>query len=140
MFKFLKRLVITLMMIGLIITNVLAVTSSAFSSLLSGVVAGAFGVKTLSQVNREALDKQRMAVKRVGNRMVERTKRMITRTTVSSSVKWIPILGGTIAVGLTIWELSDYCRNLKDLDELYDEMDIKDEAVPLDVCKAPAEP
>lgn len=139
MYRWLKRILITAMIVGLLISNVLSLTSAAFSSLISGVITGATGIKTLSQLNKEALDRQRLAVKRIGNRLVERTKRMIARTTVSSTVKWIPILGGTVAVGLTIWELSDYCDSLQDLDELYKDMDIDDEAMALELCKAPDE-
>ena len=136
MYRWFKRIVITAMIVGLLISNVLSLTSAAFSSLLSGVIAATTGIKTLSQLNREALDRQRMAVKRIGNRMVARTKRMITRTTVSTTVKWLPVL----AVGLTIWDLSDYCDNLQDMDELYKDMDIEGEAEPLGICKAPDGP
>lgn len=126
------------MIIALLITNVLTVTSAAFSAILAGAITGVTGLKT--HLNSEALDRQRMAAKRFGSRMIERTKKMVARTVTSSTVKWIPILGGTVAVGLTIWELSDHCDSLRDLNELYNEMDIEEEAVPIDVCNSPAEP
>ena len=81
-----------------------------------------------------------MAVKRMGTRMIERTKTMIARSITSSSMKWIPILGAPVALGLALWEVSDLCDGLQDLDQLYDDMGIEEEAVPLDVCNSPAEP
>ena len=140
MFNFLKRTMATLMIIALLISNVLTVTSAAFSAMLAGAISGVTGIKTLTHLNSEALDRQRMAVKRMGTRMIERTKTMIARSITSSSVKWIPMLGAPVALGLTLWEVSDLCDGLQDLDQLYDDMGIEEEAVPLDVCNAPAEP
>jgi len=138
MLNFLKRIITTLIIIALLISNVLTVTSAAFSAMLAGAITGVTGIKT--HLNSEALDRQRMAVQRMGSRMIERTKTMIARSITSSSMKWIPILGAPVALGLTLWEVSDLCDGLQDLDQLYDDMGIEEEAVPLDVCNAPAEP
>ena len=135
MLRWLKRLSTALIIAGLVASNVLSLTSSAFNALLSGAIAGATGIKTLTHID---LDRQRNAVKKMGSRMVARTKRMIARSTVSSTIKWIPILGASVAVGLTIMELSDLCASINDLSLLYQEMDLEQET-PLETCQASPE-
>jgi hypothetical protein len=140
MIRWLKRIVIFALMIGLLVSNALTLTSSTFNALLSGALAGAIGVKTLSQLNREALDRQRSAVKRMGTRMKARTVKMASRSTIGNTVTWIPLVGTSLAIALTAWELSDLCEGMKDLDRLYQDMDIESESVPLDICTAPDGP
>ena len=140
MVRWIKRLVISAIVIALLISNALTLTSSAFNALLSGSAAGVFGLKTLYQQNREALDRHRAAVKRMGSRMVSRTARMATRSTLGNSIRWIPIVGTSLAVALTAWELADLCEGLEDLDRLYQDLEIEEEAVPLDVCQSTEEP
>ncbi len=140
MLRWLKRLVITAIMIGLLISNMLTLTSSAFNALLSGAIAGATGVKTLAYINKETLERQRAAVKRMGTRMKSRTVRIASRSSMGNTVAWIPIVGASLAVALTVWELSDLCDNMKDLDKLYQDMEIDDEPVPLDICQSTEQP
>ncbi|MDP2139804.1 MAG: hypothetical protein Q8L20_03235 [Gammaproteobacteria bacterium] len=140
MVRWTKRLVIAALVMTLSISNALTLTSSAFNALLSGTAAGVFGLKTLYQQNKEVLDRHRAAVKRMGSRMVSRTARMATRSTLGNSLEWIPLFGTSLAVALTAWELSDLCEGLEDLDRLYHDLEIDEEAVPLDVCQSTEEP
>ncbi len=139
MLRWLKRLLITAIIIGMLISNMLTLTSSAFNALLSGAIAGATGIKTLSH-NKETLERQRAAVKRMGTRMRARTVKMASRATMGNTVTWIPIVGASLAVALTVWELSDLCDSMKDLDKLYQDMEIEDEPAPMDICQASDEP
>jgi anti-sigma factor RsiW len=136
MIRWLRRLITLAIILALLASNILTLTSAAFNGLLSGIVAGATGIKTLSHLNAQRLDSQRNAVKRMGTRMRARTAKMAARSTMGNSVTWIPFVGASLAVALTIWELADLCESIQDLDQLYQEMDIEDESVPLDICKA----
>jgi hypothetical protein len=106
--------------------------------MLSGAIAGVTGIKTLNQLNAHNLTKQRNAVKRMGSRIKIRATRIAARSTMRSTVSWIPVMGASIAVALTVWELADLCEGMKDLDQLYQDMDI-DEETPLEICRADPE-
>ena len=138
MIRWLKRLITTAIIVGLLISNALSLTSSAFNAMLSGAIAGVTGIKTLNQLNAHNLTKQRNAVKRMGSRIKIRATRIAARSTMRSTVSWIPVMGASIAVALTVWELADLCEGMKDLDQLYQDMDI-DEETPLEICRADPE-
>jgi hypothetical protein len=93
MIRWLQRLTTIAIIVMLLVSKALALISSAFSAVLSGAVAGVAGIKTISQINRETLDRQQNAVKRMGRRMKVRTRRIVARNTVRSTVTWIPVLG-----------------------------------------------
>jgi len=124
MVKFLKRLFLTFTLIGLLIFNVLTLTVSSLNALVSGLIATAFGVATVTSALHTKAASQRAAVKRMGNRLALRSKRMAVRTMASIPAKTIPILGATLIVGGVIWELKDLCDGLRDVEELYDELEI----------------
>jgi hypothetical protein len=73
-------------------------------------------------------------------RMKARTAKMASRSTIGNTVTWIPLVGTSVAIALTAWELSNLCGGMKDLDRLYQDMDIGDESVPLDICHASNHP
>jgi len=133
MLRFIRRLVVLLTMIGLLILNVLTVTVSGVNSLISGLVASALGVATVTSVlqndNKKLASKvaaQRSAAKRMGTRLISRSKRMAVRTVASMPAKTIPILGATLIIGGVIWELKDLCDGLRDVEDLYSELEIDD--------------
>ena len=61
--RWLKRLTTAVVIVSLLASNALTLTSSSFNALISGAVAGATGIKTLSHINKETLERQRAAVK-----------------------------------------------------------------------------
>jgi hypothetical protein len=129
MLTWLKRLITAVIVVGLLASNILTLSSSAFSAMLSGAIAGVTGI---SLRNAQSLDKQRASVKRMRFRFIK----MASRSALGNSVNWIPILGASVAIGLTIWELNDLCESMKDLDE----MGFDDEPVTLEMCQAPDAP
>ena len=126
MVKFLKRLFLTFTLIGLLIFNVLTLTVSSLNALVSGLIATAFGVATVTSALHTKAASQRAAVKRMGNRLALRSKRAAARAVASIPAKTIPILGATLIVGGVIWELKDLCDGLRDVEDLYSELEIDD--------------
>ena len=126
MVKFLKRLFLTFTLICLLIFNVLTLTVSSLNALVSGLIATAFGVATVTSALHTKAASQRAAVKRMGNRLALRSKRAAARAVASIPAKTIPILGATLIVGGVIWELKDLCDGLRDVEDLYSELEIDD--------------
>ena len=146
MLRWLKRLATLVIMIVLLISNTLTLTSSAFNALLSGALAGA-GIKSLSHINKEALqnsrnaiERQKAAVKRMGTRLKARTIKIASREAASNAFSWIPLAGTGVAIAFAIMELRDLCEGVKDVDELYQEMDIQDEDPPIELCRSTDNP
>jgi len=126
MFRILRRFIVLLTMVALLAMNVLTLTVSGVNAFVSGLIATAFGVATVTSALHTKAASQRAAVKRMGNRLALRSKRMAVRTMASIPAKTIPILGATLIVGGVIWELKDLCDGLRDVEELYDELEIDD--------------
>ncbi len=146
MLRWLKRLATLVIMIALLISNTLTLTSSAFNALLSGALAGATGIKSLSlmqqealQNSRNAIERQKAAVKRMGTRLKARTIKIASREAASNAFSWIPIAGTGVAIAFAIMELRDLCEGMKDVDELYQEMQIQDEEPPIELCRSTEE-
>lgn len=59
----LKRLLITLLFLALLATNFLTLTHSAFNATLSGILATALGVQTVSNVQRSKVATHRKAIR-----------------------------------------------------------------------------
>ncbi len=146
MLKWLKRLATLVVMIALLISNTLTLTSSAFNGLLSGILAGATGLKSISlmqnealQNSRNAIERQKAAVKRMGTRLKARTIKIASREAASNAFSWIPLAGTGVAIAFAIMELRELCEGMKDVDELYKEMDIQDEEPPIELCRSTEE-
>lgn len=52
--------------------------------------------------------------------MATRTIKGATRNIASLPGEAIPILGTSVIVGVTLWDIHDFCQNMKDLNELND--------------------
>jgi hypothetical protein len=111
-FTWIKRLFLTLSFLALIATNVLTLTSTAFNAALSSMMSTAFGVQTV-------YTKHKAATKRFGKRLIRRTKRIATASVVSIPGEAIPVIGATLLIAGTSYELYAACESMKDLDELY---------------------
>jgi Pyruvate/2-oxoacid:ferredoxin oxidoreductase gamma subunit len=78
-----KRLLLTCTILGLLATNVLTLTSTAFNAAMSGALATATGIRTVSSMMQtkiaaqdKVIKKQKAATKRFGTRLTSRTKRV----------------------------------------------------------------
>ncbi len=94
----------------LLVTNVLAFTSAAFVSLVSGA-ASAVGMATVQA-------RSAMARRAVVRRVATRTTRGAIRSAGGTVAQALPVVGVASVVGLTAWELRDACETLEDLADL----------------------
>ncbi len=146
MLRWLKRLATLVIMIALLISNTLTLTSSAFNGLLSGILAGATGIKSINlmqnealQNSRNAIERQKAAVKRMGTRLRARTIKIASRGAASNAITWVPIIGAGVAIAVTLMEINDVCEGMKDMDQLYKELEIEDEDPPIELCRSTEE-
>ncbi len=56
-----KRLLLTCTILGLLATNILTLTSTAFNAMLSGALSTAFGVATFTEALQSKIKKQELA-------------------------------------------------------------------------------
>ena len=139
MITWIKRLLLTCTLLGLLATNVLTLTSTAFNAAVSGFMSTALGVATVTEALQskiakqdKAIKKRKAATRKFGNRLTGRTKRVAAASVAAIPGEAIPLLGvGLLMVG-TAYELYEACESMKDLDELYAGLGMEDE-VPGDV-------
>jgi hypothetical protein len=131
-FTWAKRLFLTLAFLALIATNVLTLMHSAFNAALSGVMSTAFSVQTV-------YTKHKAATRQFGKRLIRRTKRVATASVAAIPVETIPLLGSTLLIAGTSYELYAACESMKDLDELYSDMGMSD-VTPDDVMHSVCNP
>lgn len=123
--------------------NVATLTWSAATAGLSGVL-GAAGINTVyqrMQSRQQAQARQlaaveareatlRKTVQDTGKRIQKRTVRSAAANIGSLPAEAIPYLGWAVVVGVTGYELMLACDNLRDLQDLYREMDAGEIAAP----------
>ena len=136
-----KRLILTCTILGLLATNVLTLTSSAFNAALSGFMSTALGVATVTEALQSKIAKQQAAAKsrkaatrKFGTRLATRTKRVAAASVAAIPAEAIPFLGVGVLVAGTAYELYEACESMKDLDELYAGLGMADE-LPGDVVR-----
>jgi hypothetical protein len=133
MFRFMRQLFFVLMLTLSILINVLSVTSTVFNAALTGLIATTLGVKTVTaklHSRTKQLESQRAmqkeSVRKMGNRLASRSKRIAAFSVGEIPASFIPFAGITlIAVG-TAWELKQLCDSLKDMETLYRDMGIEE--------------
>lgn len=177
----LKRLLIALLFLALLAINFLTLTHTAFNAALSGLLATALGVQTVSSVlrsklatHRKAIQTQKMAInkqrneidrqrksveshkaaahrekvaaakrrdaaKHFGKRLVARTRRLAAASLAAIPAESIPFIGVSVLIAGTAYELYAACESLRDLQQLYSEMDMAEE-VPEDVMVGICDP
>lgn len=145
MWLWLKRLFLTFMFTGLIVTNVLTLTSAAFNAALSGLVSTAFGVVTVTEALQARIARQQLAgqqrkaaARRFGTRLAARTRRVAAASIAALPGEMLPVVGVSILIAGTAYELYEACESLRDLDELYRGLGLEDE-VPDEVLSAVCE-
>ena len=148
-----RRLLMTGVLLSLIATNVLTLTSVAFNAALSGMMGTALGIQTVADVmsqrvaskekvikqQKTAAVKRKAAVRKFGNRLSVRTKRVATRSIAAIPAEAIPYLGIAVLITGTAYELYEACQSIKDLEELYGDLGM-DEAPPEDAMTAACDP
>jgi len=148
-----KRLIITASFLALITTNLLAFTSTAFNAAVSGVMATALGIRTVSSALQTKVASQGKALKqhkatnlqrkaatrRFGTRLAIRTKKLAAKSIAAIPAESIPFIGIGILIADTGYELYMACETVKDLDQLYSDLGMADEA-PEDVMHSVCQP
>jgi len=148
-----KRVLLSLSLVTLIGTNVLTLTNTAFNSAVSGFMATALGVQTVSDAlrhrldnrnktikkNRAAMIKRKAAARRFGTRLTSRTKRVAVESIAALPGEAVPYLGISLLIAGTTYELYEACNSIKDLDQMYAEMGMKSE-IPDDVLRTVCDP
>lgn len=141
MIIWIKRLIITVSFLALVTTNILAFTSTAFNTVISGLLGTALGVRTVSSAlhtkiasRDKAIIKQtvvqsnrKAATRKFGTRLVSRTKRVAAKSIAAIPAESIPFLGIAVLIADTGYELYAACETMRDLDELYLELGVQEE-------------
>lgn len=136
-----KRAILALTFLALIATNLLTLTHAGFNAALSGMLSTAFGMQTVSEVLRgkiarknhtirkqsAAAHKRRAAARRFGSRLASRTRRVAARSIAAIPAESVPFFGVTLLIAGTSYELYEACNNVRDLDQLYADLGMRDE-------------
>ena len=72
--------------------------------------------------------KRKAATRRFGTRLVSRTKRVAAKSIAAIPAEAIPFLGVAVLIADTGYELYAACETMRDLDELYSELGVQEEA------------
>lgn len=64
------------------------------------------------------LDVQKLKVHAISHRMAPRVAKLATRSLAAIPAKIVPVLGVPVTIGFTVWELTELCYMMKDLDDL----------------------
>ncbi|MEP4486029.1 MAG: hypothetical protein ABJ013_10405 [Halioglobus sp.] len=132
------RTLLALCFAGLLASNALMLTSTAFNTAVSGILAGTLGIRTASSALQSRISSQnttikrqsaevaqrKAAAKRFGNRLASRTKRVAVKSIAAIPAESIPFVGIAVLIADTGYELYAACETLNELDKLYDELGI----------------
>lgn len=148
-----KRLILVASFLALITTNILTLTSTAFNAALSGAIAAATGIRTVSSmmqakiasqdatIKKHKADsiKRKAATRRFGTRLASRTRRVAAKSIAAIPAESIPFVGVAVLIADTGYELYAACETVKDLDQLYSDLGMRDET-PEDVMHSVCQP
>ena len=148
-----RRLIFTMTLLGLLTSNVLTLTSSAFNAALSGAMSTTLGITTVADLmsqrlaNKERaltqaqtkLTNKKTAVKKFGTRLTSRTKRVAARSIAAIPAESVPYLGIAAVIAATGYELYEACESMRDLDDLYLSLEV-DESTSGDVTHTVCNP
>ena len=102
-----KRLLLAASFLALITANILTITNTAFNAAVSGVMATALGVRTVSSMMQSKIASQNTTIKKhqtsaikskaatrkFGTRLASRTKRVAAKSIAAIPAESIPFLG-----------------------------------------------
>jgi hypothetical protein len=94
--------------------------------------------KTIKNQKSAAIHR-RASAKRFGTRLVSRTKRVAAAGIARIPAESLPLVGITVLLAGTAYELYEACEGLKDLDQLYSDIGMSEE-VPNDVMHSVCNP
>lgn len=148
-----KRLLLTATLLGLIATNILTLTHTAFNSALSGLLGSYLGVRTVASTmqaklaakdtairkQKTAAMRRKAATQKFGSRLTARTKRVAAKSIAAIPAESIPFLGVAVLIADTGYELYAACETVTDLDQLYADLGIN-QATPDDVLHSVCDP
>jgi hypothetical protein len=137
-----KRLLLTASFLALIATNILTLTSTAFNAAVSGLMGTALGIRTVSSALQSKIARQdktikkhkattikrKAATRKFGTRLANRTKRVAAKSIAAIPAESIPFIGVAVLIADTGYELYAACETVSDLDQLYSELGMADEA------------
>lgn len=140
----LRKMVLPTVLVALLASNLLTLTSSAFNAALSGALATAFGVRTVTGAlgaqlqsreaalarSRAAALQRKAATRRFGQSLVARSRRVAARGIAAIPVESVPYVGIAAIVAGTAYELYAMCQTMEDLSTLYAELGVDDEVPP----------
>jgi hypothetical protein len=146
-----KRTLLLTLFLTLIASNVLTLTNTVFNAALSGFMATAIGVRTVSGVLQSKISRQstlikknqthalkrKAATRKFGTRLVSRTKRVAAKSIAAIPAESIPFIGVAVLIADTGYELYAACETMGDLNQLYSDLGVEAEtqnAVLQDVC------
>lgn len=122
-----KRTFTVFLMLGLLATNVMSLTWEAFQVAASGLLSAA-SIPTLYDRKVQADRQKKLLVKQAGANIRKRTLKSAAVNVGSMAGEAIPYAGLAVIVGATGYELKLACENLLDLEHLYSDLGIDDEA------------
>lgn len=127
MFTWFRRFILLIMFLGLLATNVLTLTSTAFNAALTGLVATTVGIKSVTSKLHAQVAYQKSSVRNMGRKLTARTKRIAAYSILEVPSSMVPYAGMAILVAGTAWELKQLCEGLYELEELYTEIELEEE-------------
>ncbi len=152
MMKWFRRLLLAGTFFGLLATNILTLTSTAFNAAISGLMTTALGVQTVAGAMHNKLEardrkihqqkaaarQSKLATRQFGTRLTARTKRVAAKSIAAIPAESIPFIGVAVLIADTGYELYAACETMRDLDQLYDSMGVTGNTVDgtmRDVCQ-----
>jgi len=137
-----KRLLLTASFLVLITSNMLILTNTAFNAAVSGLMGTALGVRTVSSALQSKVNRQDKAIKKhkatalsrkaatrkFGRRLASRTKRVAAKSIAAIPAESIPFIGVAVLIADTGYELYAACETVRDLDQLYSQLGMDEEA------------
>ena len=123
------------------LTHQQALTSTAFNAALSGLVATALGIHTVSSMMQSKLAgqdraikkhqstaiKRKAATRKFGTRLASRTKRVAAKSISAIPAELIPFFGVAVLIADTGYELYVACEAVSELDQLYSDLGMEGE-------------
>lgn len=126
MFSTIKTLVFTVLLVSSLALNVATHASTFIATVTAGLYTAATGVP--SAITAMSVQKQKLqkSLKKITSRISRRTVAGAVRNVGTTFGEAIPYVGVAVIVGVTSLELNDACNTVKDLNQLEEELDIRD--------------
>ena len=77
--------------------------------------------KSLQKYHHAQVRQRKLAVRNIGNRLLQRTKKLVVRTVAAAPAKSIPVIGAGVTVAGVGYEVMTMCENMRDIERLQQE-------------------